>query len=220
MSVVAERFWARVDVGGPHECWEWKRPPQYDGYGKFWVWGQSFLAHRVSYRLAFGPIPYGLFVCHRCDNPPCVNPAHLFVGTPTDNARDRQQKGRGKAPYLVGEANGQTRLTDAQVSELRRRYVSGAVTQVQLAREFGVTRKTVGRITGGRTRRHSRLEPIRLGNVGSRCGSAKLTIDQVRAIRSRYATGGITHQTLADRYGVSREAVSRIIQGHNWKVAA
>lgn len=84
-------FWAQVHKSG--DCWEWKGKRYPSGYGRH----SKFYAHRVAYELVHGPIPAGMFVCHRCDNPPCCNPAHLFLGTPEDNAKDRERKGRGGA---------------------------------------------------------------------------------------------------------------------------
>lgn len=94
---IAERFWPKVDVRGHEECWEWTASRKERGYGVFSRPGHNngaLKAHRVSWELANGPIPDGLCVLHRCDNPPCVNPAHLFLGTIADNNRDMSLKGR------------------------------------------------------------------------------------------------------------------------------
>ncbi len=91
----AERFWLRVDRSG--DCWEWTGARQGRGYGKVGVGkAKSALAHRVSYELSNGPIPDGMIVCHRCDNPPCVRPDHLFLGDDLANALDRESKGRNR----------------------------------------------------------------------------------------------------------------------------
>lgn len=89
------RFWAKVDrSGGPEACWPWTGARAWNGYGQFGDGGQIHIASRVAWELSCGPIAEGLHVLHRCDNPPCVNPAHLFLGTHSDNMRDMVAKGR------------------------------------------------------------------------------------------------------------------------------
>jgi hypothetical protein len=91
---VSERFWPKVRKTGG--CWEWSAATRLCGYGVLNVLGRTVDAHRISWELHYGPIPRGMVVCHRCDNPPCVRPDHLFLGTKRDNTHDMLRKGRGK----------------------------------------------------------------------------------------------------------------------------
>lgn len=147
---ISERFWSKVDKRGPDECWLWMAgilvTAGLPTYGMMWVGKQNQAAHRVSWQIHFGPIPDGLFVLHRCDNMPCVNPAHLWLGTQLDNMRDRSAKGR--AP--IGEKAGLARLTEEQVRAIRLDMRSNSA----LGRTYGVHRKTIEYIRIRRTWKH------------------------------------------------------------------
>lgn len=154
------RFWHHIDKDGPNhptlgKCWVWVGCRDKLGYG--YIGGIHVPERRVyrySWQLHFGPIPDGLCVLHACDNPPCVNPSHLFLGTRTDNNLDRQRKGRHGD--RKGQKNGRAKLTDGQVAEIRRRYVPGCLKNsgAALAREFGVGTSTVWRVVHGKHWRH------------------------------------------------------------------
>lgn len=140
-----ERFWEKVDEGAPDECWEWTARRHKQGYGLLSEWDGSrrsrLLAHRVSWEIANGPIPAGLCVLHRCDNPPCVNPRHLFLGTQVDNNLDRHLKGR----TACGENAPRARLSAEDVREIRRRCSAGESRQA-VGKEFGICHRHVGSI--------------------------------------------------------------------------
>jgi HNH endonuclease len=153
---VEDRFWAKVAKGGPQDCWTWTGCHDGYGYGHIRIEGHAVYAHRLSYELHHGPLPDGLYVCHNCptgDNPSCVNPAHLFLGTAKDNTQDMLSKGRQRYVSRPGEANPYAKLTDEIVLDIRRRITTGE-TKAALAREYGVSHVTISRIINRKTWKH------------------------------------------------------------------
>lgn len=156
---LADRFWEKVDKGAADACWDWigaRAAVRYlGGYGIIMVVkGQSPVgAHRVSWELHNGPIPPGMLVCHKCDNPSCTNPKHLFLGTVQDNSIDCARKGRVRGGMPKGKARGtrnpQAKLSDVAVLEIRTAYAGGGVTYFDLAARHGVTYATIGSIVRG-----------------------------------------------------------------------
>lgn len=138
---LAERFWRYVERGEPAACWTWGGYRTSQGYGTIKAggkYGTTLLAHRVSWSLENRrEIPEGLFVCHSCDTPACVNPAHLWLGTHTDNIRDAKRKGRLKR--AAGESNDGAKLNNQQVLEIR----SAVGKQADIAKKFGISHQTV-----------------------------------------------------------------------------
>ena len=147
---VEQRLWKHVRRGSPSECWEWTGSRDQTGYGLLKAEGnrlRTVRAHRVAWEVTFGSIPEGLWVLHHCDNPPCCNPAHLFLGTNDDNQADRIAKGRG--PNHHGQRNPNARLTASDVEQIRELVAAGH-THRQVARQFGVNRSTVGYVVAGK----------------------------------------------------------------------
>jgi len=136
MIRLSTRFWRKVDRRAREGCWPWLGYTTPRGYGRMWA-GRPRFAHRVSWELHHGPIPEGRLVCHHCDNPPCCNPAHLFLGTFKDNSDDMDRKGRRNV--LCGEQSPRAKLTAATVLAIRARRSAGEAADA-LATEYGITR--------------------------------------------------------------------------------
>ena len=155
-----ERFWNKVNKNGPS-------PPHRPELGPCWIWvggltgaygciglgvrrGDTIRAQRASWLLHFGPIAKGFCILHHCDHPPCVNPAHLFLGTRADNNRDCSRKNRKS----FGEKNPNHKLSEQQVVEIRSRFASGQTSVLAMTKLFGVSDTTIYKILNGQKWRH------------------------------------------------------------------
>lgn len=150
----ARRFWERTRLE-PNGCMVWLGARNPKGYGMTTRNGKTRSAHRVAYELAHGEIGSGLHVCHRCDNPPCVNPEHLFTGTNRENVLDSVAKGR--AHRTQGEAQWAAKLTEGEVGQILRLYATGEYNQTQLGAMFNVTNSAIWRIVHRRNWKHRNL---------------------------------------------------------------
>lgn len=144
-------FWSKVERGEPGSCWRWLGRIVHGWYGDFVTkvdgkW-RHFTAHRVAWELVNGPIPEGMQVCHRCDNPACCNPAHLFLGTQRDNEQDKISKGRRHSS--AGEDSGVAVLTVQQVIEIRRLVNEDGLAHQAVADRYGIDRAHTRRIAKG-----------------------------------------------------------------------
>lgn len=132
---IEKHFWEQAKILGKNDCWEWQGYKSRKGYGQIQIDHRVTAAHRVAWELTHGPIREGLQVCHKCDNPPCVNPNHLFLGTNDDNVADKMSKNR----QVHGVNHPHAKLTDAQVVEARQRFAEGGISIAALARRYGVS---------------------------------------------------------------------------------
>ena len=146
------RLWKRVVKTA--NCWEWVGYRNSTGYGQIYHNSKLRLTHRVAWELSNGPIPDGMVVCHKCDNPPCCNPDHLFLGTMADNSADMVNKGRHHPVSFKGENNPSHKLTAAQVAEARSVYGAGGIGYRTLAKRYGVTRTTLKCAITGKSWKH------------------------------------------------------------------
>jgi hypothetical protein len=149
---VAQRFWPKVNIAGPDDCWEWTGIKKKDGYGKIGVNGKYVTTHRVAWMLTHGNIPDGLQVLHKCDNPACVNVRHLYLGTPADNGRDKAIRKRAKSAR--GSEHHAAKVTECQVREIRALYSEGGMTNVEIAARYNVTSSMIGQIVQRKAWKH------------------------------------------------------------------
>lgn len=155
-----KRFWRKAEIKSTEDCWLWKGIITTEGYGKFTaalVHGQRVVvvsAHRVSYFLTHGELPLDLCVCHHCDNPSCVNPKHLFLGTNSDNIADRDRKNR----QAKGLRSGVSKLTPSAIQKIRVQYFEKGISIMLIAKKFQVARRTIYSILHGKTWKHIPLK--------------------------------------------------------------
>lgn len=145
------RFWNKVIISDPEECWNWTAGTQSQGYGSFGIApGKIALAHRLAYELENGEIPDGMCVMHTCDNRLCCNPAHLKLGTRADNNKDMISKHR----HAFGIRNGNAVLTDLDVINMRSDYRDGDCMLRNLSTKYGVHKETIRSVVEGKSWKH------------------------------------------------------------------
>ena len=211
-----DRFWSKVLVAGPTDCWEWQANKNNKGYGLYRPGGLApkRLVHRLSYEAHNGPIPAGMVIRHSCDNPACVNPAHLLAGTQKENMEDAAWR----------ERIGNTMLSAAQVIAMRRSYVAGERAD-DIADRFGMQRSAVNDVVNGRSWQHllgkhgcPSLSDLQVAAAKATRNNARLTVVQVREIKRRLAAGEMGID-LAAAFCVHKATISDIRQGKIWRDA-
>ena len=158
-----KRFWGKVSVKGPDECWEWKAGRFKDGYGGVCLHhGKMLRVHRVSWMFYNGPIPKGMLVLHHCDNPICVNPDHLFLGTDADNVADMDKKGRRRNNPCKGEKNGNAKLDEDEIVAI----VQSKDSVEELSRKYAISTHHVRQIRQRKSWKH--MGPMHFYGLGER----------------------------------------------------
>lgn len=214
---IQERFWSKVDKRSEDECWLWRASTWGIGYGSFRLRGKSLSAHRFAYEDAFGESPGTLCVLHKCDNPPCCNPKHLFLGTNQDNTDDCIKKGRFIKPQK-GEDHPMRKLSNDDVKKMRKLYRSGHACP-EIATMFNVKRVTVAYAVFGKTWTHIGGAATPRPPRGESHGGSRLNKRQAHEIKLRYQPRTVTMQSLADEYHVGLGTVFDIIHSRTWKDA-
>jgi len=148
---LVDRFWSKIkNTGSVDDCWQWQAGTSAAGYGIFNIGETDYIATRVSYNLHYKKDPLELCVLHKCDNPKCCNPHHLFLGTKSDNMKDMTSKGRSNKGINVNT----NKLTEEQVNEIRYLYKMGVMNKSQLGKEYGVYHSNIISIINNRTWKH------------------------------------------------------------------
>lgn len=155
MTNSTEKFWNKVDLSYEDDCWNWLGSLDECGYGRYQINKKRKFAHRLSYEIEYGPIPDNLLVCHHCDNPKCVNPKHLFLGTNDDNMKDMARKGRAnRSSKNIGIENGSHKLSPEQIIEIRELYSTKTISQSKLGKMYGVSQAVIWKIVTHKNWKH------------------------------------------------------------------
>ena len=222
-----DRFAAKFQRHADDECWPWTAGTNGAGYGMIWSpeFGRKILAHRYSYMIYSGPLGADELVLHSCDNPACVNPAHLRAGSYKANVADMDSRGRRNSNTPKGEANCNARMTADAVVRLRQRYVAGDPLS-DLVRDFGCSENALADYTTGRSWKHvlgingcPTLADLKAEGARRRRNNAKVTDKDAADIRAALASGE-TGRSVAARYGIHFATVSDIKLGKIWPMEA
>lgn len=206
---IAERFWSKVDIKGKDECWEWKASRIRDRYGKF---DGGKLAHRISYEMSFGKIAEGLYVCHKCDNPPCVNPNHLFLGTQQDNVDDMLKKDR----LPTGIKHPKSKFTDEQILEIKKLRTEGIPISL-ISEQFNISKGYIYNLCNGISRpRTEQVHVPKFDTSGINKPNSKLNDEKVIEIR-RLHKEGIRYIDLSKKFNVSISVIGNVVRNETWK---
>lgn len=214
-----ERFENRYEVDDDTGCWEWTGSKDDFGYGSLSVDGESIGTHRFSYEIHKGEIPNGAMICHKCHNPGCVNPDHLYAGDAKSNAQDAIDN--EDWPRQTGEKTSTSALSAESAKNIRELYANGGMTVSELSNEFDVSTGTISRIINGDSYPNAG-GPVdidtheRMAKRGSEQSNTNLTESDVMKIRQRYESENISMADLGSDYDVSASCVCGIVNRDTW----
>jgi len=216
------KFYRKISNPDSNGCMNWLGAKTRNGYGTLtWNKKPMTLAHRLSYKLHKGSIPENMCVCHTCDNPSCVNPDHLWIGTIAENNQDMVNKDR---QHLKKGMRLSSKLTELQIKDIRNKILQG-ITMVELSKVYGVSDRTINNINSGKlwpsidTKEHRLLRLKKVKEMRSKHSSklaTKLTIEQIKEIKIRLSNGE-GQKNIGLDYGVSQFCIYEIKHGRRWK---
>lgn len=211
---VLSRFWEKVNKKGESECWNWLSAKNISEYGQIEYNGNTIPSHRISWMIHNGEIPKDLYVLHRCNNPKCVNPKHLYIGTQNDNMKQMVNDGRS----CYGERHWCSKLNWDTVNKIREEYANDKnVTIHGLSDRYRMSTTAMTYIVLNKQFVDVNYKPVhRSGQNSENARAAKLTWNRVKEIRKRYSEKK-SQKYLADEYGVSVSTISYIINNKIWK---
>jgi DNA-binding MarR family transcriptional regulator len=204
-NAFTDRFWRRVDIKDKDDCWNWIAGKDEDGYGFVEFHGVTYRSTHIAYMITRGEIEKELFICHKCDNPSCVNPDHLFLGTCLDNVKDRHLKNRD----AKGSAVGTSKLNENEIEEILELYFNKKMMSKDIAKKYGVHRSTIGRVVSGEY--WGQIHK----NRGSFNNGRKLTKELAQEIRNLYAEG-VMQKDIANKFNINPSTVSNVVSYRRW----
>ena len=223
LDTIMLRMMRNIQINAETDCWEWQGGTTAAGYGTIGYNSETHYTHRLMHKIHNGFLTEEKpFVCHKCDNPPCVNPDHLFAGSPADNIHDAMDKDRMNWPGRLGEDHGGSKLTANDVVEIRERYAAGKASQNDLAKDYGIVQTQVGNIVRGEKWPHIGGPLTKHGkgrngsDTGVKGGNRKFDAKKVKQIRHEYNDTNKSQREMADEYGVSKTAIGKIVRGDSW----
>jgi len=204
-----DRFYSLINYNGEDECWDWKRNlPPTGVYPVLRINHRNISVNRLSYFLYYGEFDESLLVCHTCDNPKCVNPHHLFLGTTRDNTLDMIKKGRDK---ICGEKNIKAKITEKDVLRIRELFATGSMTVLDISAKYPINPETIGKIISGRLWKNVG------GSIFDYNKMWKLNLNDIINIRHLFSQGYRCVDIAKIYNKVDQSVISRITRNLSWK---